>query len=78
MKVQYFPEDDMLYIDLADRPSEESEAIAPGVVADFDADGNLVGLEVERASQRFNLRDVEAEVGGRPLGLLRLLVGSPR
>jgi uncharacterized protein YuzE len=78
VKLHYEPETDSLYIKLAEGASEESEEIAPGVVADFDAGGNLVGLDVEHASQRFELHEVEAEVGGRPLGLLRLLTGAAR
>lgn len=66
MKLHYEPETDSLYIKLTDGPSDESEEIARGVVADFDAGGNLVGLDVEHASQRFDLRDVEADVGAAP------------
>ena len=78
MKLHYEPGTDSLYVKLAAAASEESEEIAPGVVADFDADCKLVGLDVEHASQRFDLHEAEAEVGGRPLGLLRLLTGAAR
>jgi hypothetical protein len=76
VKLHDGPETDSLCIKLAAGASEESEGIAPGAVADFDARGNPVGLDVEHASQRFGLNEVEAEVGGRPLGLLRLLTGA--
>lgn len=49
MKAQYYPETDSLYVDLDDRPSVDSREIGPGVVADFDERGNLVGLDIDRA-----------------------------
>jgi len=71
VKVQYFPSDDMLYKVLADRPSTESEEIAPGVVADFDAEGKVIGLEFEHASQRFDLQALEADVERERVALVR-------
>ncbi len=61
MKFHYFPETDSLYIDLAERPSADSREIAPGVVLDFDADGHLVGLDIDHASKIANLARLEAE-----------------
>ena len=51
MKLHYYPETDSLYIDLADRPGTNSQEIAPGIVFDFDASGQLVGIDIDRASQ---------------------------
>ena len=45
----------MLVIIFHDKPSTESEEIAPGIVVDFDADGNIVGMELEDASKRVDL-----------------------
>lgn len=50
MKLSYHPETDMLYIDLSERPSVESDEIADGIVADFDESGRVVGLEIDRAA----------------------------
>ena len=60
MKFHYYPETDSLYIDLADRPSVDSQEIAPGVVLDFDAEGRLVGIDIDRASQVVDLARLEA------------------
>lgn len=49
MKTQYYPETDSLYVDIRDSTSVDSEEIAPGVVADYDERGNLVGLDIDRA-----------------------------
>ena len=49
MKLNYYPETDSLYIDLSERTSVESREISEGVVLDYDADGNLVGLDIDNA-----------------------------
>jgi uncharacterized protein YuzE len=58
MKLNYHPETDSLYIDLASRPSAESQEVSAGVVLDYDADGNLVGIDIDHASRKLNLREV--------------------
>lgn len=73
MKFTYDQETDSLYIDVADRPGVDAREIAPGVVADFDAAGRLVGLDVEDASQRFTLSEVELE--GLPLAKVAARAG---
>ena len=55
MKLNYFPETDSLYIDLAEHPSVESREVSDGVVLDFDAQGNLVGIDIDNASRRVDL-----------------------
>ncbi len=52
MKVIYDPEVDVLRILLSDAPIEESNADKPGVILDYDQDGNVVGLEILDASKR--------------------------
>ena len=59
MKLHYYQETDSLYIDLVDRPSTESRNVAPGVVLDFDANGILVGIDIDHASQKLDLSRVE-------------------
>jgi uncharacterized protein YuzE len=58
MKLNYYPETDSLYIDLASRPSVESQEVSTGVVLDYDADGNLVGIDIDHASRKLNLSEV--------------------
>ena len=59
MVFQYFPESDMLYIKLMDGISTESEEVAPNVVLDFDAENRVLGIEIEDASQRMDLSQLE-------------------
>ena len=54
MKIDYDPEVDALYVRLGESAIEESEEVQPGIILDFDAAGNVVGVEVLRASQRSN------------------------
>ncbi|MGB6449948.1 MAG: DUF2283 domain-containing protein [Steroidobacteraceae bacterium] len=56
MKLNYFPETDSLYIDLSEQPGSESREISEGVVLDYDSGGNLVGIDIDNASRKVDLR----------------------
>jgi uncharacterized protein YuzE len=58
MKLNYFPDTDSLYIDLFHRPSVENQAVSEGVVLDYDGDGNLVGIDIDHASRKLDLREL--------------------
>ncbi len=58
MKLSYYAETDSLYIDLSERPSAESREISEGVVLDYDANGNLVGIDIDNASKKVELRQL--------------------
>lgn len=60
MKLNYYPETDSLYIDLAEGTSVESREVAAGVVADFDEGGNLVGIDIDRASRVVDLSKLDS------------------
>ena len=55
MKLNYYPETDSLYIDLSELPSVESREISEGVVLDYDADGKLVGIDIDNASHKVEM-----------------------
>jgi uncharacterized protein YuzE len=59
MKLHYYAETDSLYIELKAGPGSETREVAPGVNADFAADGTIVGLDIEGAS-RLDLGTLEA------------------
>ncbi|MGB3200302.1 MAG: DUF2283 domain-containing protein [Nodosilinea sp.] len=59
MRIQYFAETDTLSIRLNDSPSVESEEIAPDVVVDFDNVGGVVGLEIDLASAKVDLKNLD-------------------
>src|SRR6266850_209888 len=52
----YFPDTDSLYIDLSHKQSTESREISEGVVLDYDAEGNLVGIDIDNASRKVDLK----------------------
>jgi uncharacterized protein YuzE len=56
MKLNYYPDTDSLYIDLSERSSVESKEISEGVMLDYDADGNLVGIDIDNASLKVDLK----------------------
>ena len=56
MKLSYHPETDSLYIDLAEKTSTESREVSQGVVLDYDSDGNLVGIDIDNASKKLELK----------------------
>ncbi len=63
MKVTYDPKVDVLRIVFRDSPIEESDKDKPGVILDYAADGELVGMEILNASTRTdNPRSVDFAV----------------
>jgi uncharacterized protein YuzE len=58
MKLKYYPDTDSLYIDLSGRPSVDSHEISEGVVLDYDDAGNIVGIDIDNASKKVDLREL--------------------
>ena len=56
MKFNYHPESDSLYIDLSEQPSVDSREISKGVVLEYDARGKLVGIDIDNASLKVDLK----------------------
>ena len=61
MKLNYYPDTDSLYIALSPNPSADSSEVAEGVVLDFDADGRIVGIDIDNATHKLDLRELTAE-----------------
>jgi uncharacterized protein YuzE len=55
MKIEYFPETDSLYIELADRPGADTREIEEGIVLDIDDQGHAVGIDIDQASKHLSL-----------------------
>ena len=52
MRVTYDPEVDVLRILFSSAAIEESDEDKPGVILDYDKEGNVVGMEILDASKR--------------------------
>lgn len=52
MKITYDSEVDVVRILFNSSPIEESDGTKPGVVLDYDKEGNVVGMEILNASKR--------------------------
>ena len=52
--LKYDPQVDILDITLTDEPIEISREIEPGVIVDYDAQGNVVNIEILDASERIS------------------------
>jgi uncharacterized protein YuzE len=58
MKIAYYPETDSMYIDFSAKQSAESKEVSPGVVLDYGADGNLVGIDIDNATHKLDLKEL--------------------
>lgn len=58
MKIEYSKEADAIYVYFKEEYVSKSKEIEDGVVVDFDANGQLIGIEVLDVSQRFSLSDI--------------------
>jgi uncharacterized protein YuzE len=66
MKITYDAEVDILRILFSNTPIEQSDEEKPGVILDYDKDGNIVGMEILDASTRIgNPQAVEFAVIGK-------------
>ena len=59
MRVQYYPETDSLYIELKAGAGCETREIASGLNVDIDAEGDVVGIDIDHASRKLDLTSVE-------------------
>jgi len=59
MKLHYYPETDSLYIELTSAPGVEAREITTGLVADLDANGHVVGFDIDQASKHLDLSTLE-------------------
>ena len=61
MKLHYYPETDSLYVEFKTVPGTETREVADGLNVDLDADGLVVGFDIDHASKRLELSTLETE-----------------
>jgi uncharacterized protein YuzE len=59
MKLHYYPETDSLYIELKDTSGTDAREIVEGLVVDLDANGDVVGFDIDQASRKLDLSKIE-------------------
>jgi len=59
MKFEYYPQTDTLYNMLQDGPGVDAREVAPDTVLDFNAAGEVIGIEIEHASKRVDLENLQ-------------------
>jgi uncharacterized protein YuzE len=59
MKLHYYPETDSLYIEMKPEPGAETREVVDGVNVDIDSKGEVVGFDIDFASKRFDLSQLE-------------------
>ena len=58
MRINYYPDTDSLYIDLSSKTSVDSREVSDGIVLDYDVDGNLVGIDIDQASLKAEIKEL--------------------
>jgi len=58
MKIEYDRDADALYIYIQQTEVEKSLEISEGINIDLDFNGNLIGIEIIGATQRYSLSDI--------------------
>ncbi|HEU0147104.1 MAG TPA: DUF2283 domain-containing protein [Bradyrhizobium sp.] len=59
MKLHYYPETDSLYIELKNVPGTNTREIVEGLNVDLDANGDVVGFDIDGASGKLDLSRIE-------------------
>lgn len=59
MTLHYYAETDSLYIELKSGPGVETVEVREGLNVDLDASGDVVGFDIDRASERLDLSRIE-------------------
>ena len=58
MRLNYYEKTDSLYIDLSLKESVETIEISPGVNLDYDEKGEVIGIDIDNASKKLDLRNL--------------------
>ena len=61
MKLHYYPETDSLYVEFKTLPGADTIEVTEGLNVDLDADGEVVGFDIDQASRRLDLSTLETE-----------------
>ena len=55
MKLNSYPKTDSLYINLSEQPSVETREISEDILLDYNANGKLVGIDINNTSNKVEM-----------------------
>jgi len=58
MRIHYSQQADALYIRLKELAIKNTDAITDDIIADYDVDGNIIGIEVLAASKNAEIKQL--------------------
>ena len=61
MKLHYYPDTDSLYVEFKAGLGTETREVSEGLNVDLDANGDVVGFDIDHASKRLDLATLETE-----------------
>lgn len=61
MKLHYYSDTDSLYVEFRSSPGAETREVAAGLNVDLDANGDVVGFDIDHASKRLDLSTLETK-----------------
>jgi len=59
MKLEFDPQADAAYLEISDMEIKTTREIEPGIIADYDDEGHVVGIEVLSISKRTALAPIK-------------------
>jgi len=59
MKMHYYQKSDALYLRLDDSQIIESAELQPGIILDYDANNQVIGVEILRVKERVPSADLK-------------------
>ena len=59
MKLKVDQQADALYLSLSDAPAAQSDEVAPGIIVDYNEQGQAVGIEMLHLSKRAGGADIQ-------------------
>ena len=66
MTFEYFPDTDTLYIALRKGQSADTTEVERDLLLDYDAEGHIIGLTIEHASERADLTSISLSQNACP------------
>ena len=58
MTLNYDSTTDSLYIDLSSKHNSNSRQISEGIVLDYDVDGNVTGIDIDKPHNKVDLEKI--------------------